>query len=536
MHTASAWSAQLPAHLVLEGESSADSFFARDLERRCGVELRVVKLAGLSKSEEGMVRERMARAASLRHANIVAIDAWGLTRDTLWTVSARRAGVPLSLWIEREKQLPFLEAVLVLTQLADALAQAHRAGVRGEVNVASVAWCDRQVQWSGVCSPRAHAPQGLDASANMFQFGALAYEILTGRSPDLTSKLEPVNRLRLHLPPGLARVVMRCLDSNPAARWPSMQPIQDLLAGMVTPPQGYRVHQLVEQGRFLLRKRDQRLVESIERFEGALAIDPRSVPAAAGLGQATALFAASGESQSTARAREAVAQALHTDPGDSDARLAEGLLRLAEFDADAAQRPLELAVSGNPRHAEARAWLAWLIAAREASNPRALVLAREASQADPASAHAADMLGRIAFAAGDTAVGISSARIAIELDPTWPRLRSLGLALAATGSFDEACVLLERGLAISNRHAHLLGAWGSVHAARGDSDTARAVWDELLARPRVQPTQLAQLAAWMGRVDEARAWIQRAQAERDAAWWFLQLRHSRADWPAQELR
>jgi tetratricopeptide (TPR) repeat protein len=519
---------------------------ARDLQRGCDVEIRAASIESASDSDKSQMHERLARAAVLRHAYLVPLEAWSSADNWLWTISPRRAGVSLRTWLDREGQLPFLETVMVLTQLAQVLNHAHREGIYwGTVSSSTMDWCEHQVRWSGLVEPgRAQAEPATDASDHVLQFGALSYEILTGRAPATSGKLEPVNRLRLHMPPGLARIVMRCLHGDPQSRWPSMEPILALLVGMVTPPPGYRAPQLVNQGRFLLRRRGASIAQALERFDSAAKLDPRCAGAFAGVAEAAALLRVFGEPEASAltvRARTAAARAREIEPRSCEAHVALGLLSLAEdFDASAALAHFERAVEQDPRNAEARAWFAWTIAASEGSSARALTQAREGVRSDPSSAHAADVLARIAFAAGDHDSGLAGARHAVDLDPAWPRLRSFGLALAATSHRDEAVEVLERARQSSNGHPHVLGALGCVLAARGELAGARAAWDELLIRrsspageANVQSTVLAQLAAWLGDDAGVQTWIDRAREDRDAAWWFLHLRDSPADWPAR---
>src|SRR5205823_3262902 len=70
-----------------------------------------------------------------------------------------------------------------------------------------------------------------DARADLFAFGAVLYESLTGRplfgngSPAqvlasiLRSEPEPLSRVVPHLPVALDRVVSRCLAKDPEKRW-----------------------------------------------------------------------------------------------------------------------------------------------------------------------------------------------------------------------------------------------------------------------------------------------------------------------------
>src|SRR5262249_25674703 len=74
--------------------------------------------------------------------------------------------------------------------------------------------------------------EGLDAPTAIYSRGAVAYSLLTGRPPfvgatavqtlaaHLHAPVEPPDRLRPGLPADLQAVVLRCLEKDPAGRYP----------------------------------------------------------------------------------------------------------------------------------------------------------------------------------------------------------------------------------------------------------------------------------------------------------------------------
>src|SRR4029453_6497120 len=78
---------------------------------------------------------------------------------------------------------------------------------------------------------QAAADPNVDARADLYAVGVVAFEILTGRPPftgvsrqqvlaaHMTASPEPVRRLRPGIAPSLEHAVMRCLEKRPADRW-----------------------------------------------------------------------------------------------------------------------------------------------------------------------------------------------------------------------------------------------------------------------------------------------------------------------------
>jgi len=85
----------------------------------------------------------------------------------------------------------------------------------------------------GYMSPEQAAGKPVDARSDVFAFGVVLYEMLTGARPfkgdrplDVIAALrlqvpEPVETKNPQVPPGLAAVVARCLSKPPDARYPS---------------------------------------------------------------------------------------------------------------------------------------------------------------------------------------------------------------------------------------------------------------------------------------------------------------------------
>ena len=93
-----------------------------------------------------------------------------------------------------------------------------------------------------------------------------------------------------------------------------------------------------------------------------------------------------------------------------------------------------------------------------------------------------------------------------------------GTARIALGRFEEGIATVEQVVALSRRAAFFLGLLGWAFAAAGRGGDARAVLEELRARPGEAPTAVpeAWLLAALGETDAAFEVLARAEDERQA--------------------
>ena len=90
-------------------------------------------------------------------------------------------------------------------------------------------------------SPEQAAGKPVDARTDVFSFGVLLYQMLTGRHPFLRgSQLETLSAIREGepeaptkvapgLPPEAERAILRCLHKEPSRRWQSMADLSAVL-------------------------------------------------------------------------------------------------------------------------------------------------------------------------------------------------------------------------------------------------------------------------------------------------------------------
>ncbi len=231
------------------------------LRRRVAVKVSTDPLEGSAE----VVREAQALAA-VRHPGLPIVHALGTHRGITYMVMERLYGVSLEADLDRLRraggQFPLEDALDVLIALADVLAHVHRAGMaHRDVKPANVMLCPhgrvvlldfgiavpeviaRDLRVCG--TPRYMAPEliagqvqtGRAHLLDIYAFGAVACELLTGRPPfDAPSIVEILDRHldgdmpdlagdRPDLPAELVAIVLGCLARDLDDRPPSIEAV-----------------------------------------------------------------------------------------------------------------------------------------------------------------------------------------------------------------------------------------------------------------------------------------------------------------------
>jgi eukaryotic-like serine/threonine-protein kinase len=216
--------------------------------------------------------------ASLQHPHIVPLLAAGGSADVLYYTMPFIEGEPLRTRLARDGELPVRDAVRILADVADALAYAHgrsivhrdikpdnvllsgKHSLVADFGVAKAVSQAKGGSQTGLTSvgvslgtPAYMAPEqaagdpNIDHRADIYAFGAMAYEMLTGRPPftslsphqmlaaHIADAVEPITDRRPSLPPALADLVMRCLEKNPSDRPQTAAEVQQVLEALATP-------------------------------------------------------------------------------------------------------------------------------------------------------------------------------------------------------------------------------------------------------------------------------------------------------------
>ncbi len=225
-------------------------------------------------------KREIALAARLQHPHVVPLltagDANGLPYFTMPLVE----GESLRVRIARQGELPLSEAMRLLREIASALAYAHDRGIVHrdikpdnvllsggsamitDFGVAKAISASSNSEGGNTTSmgvalgtpaymspEQASADPAVDHRADIYAFGVMAYELLTGQPPfsgrtpqgllaaHVTETPEFITRRRQAIPPALGSLVMRCLEKRAADR---PQTALDLMNGLdqLTTPSG----------------------------------------------------------------------------------------------------------------------------------------------------------------------------------------------------------------------------------------------------------------------------------------------------------
>lgn len=261
---------------------------ARDTRLQRDVAIKVLPEAFAHDPERRGRFQREAQAvAALSHPNIVAIFDVGVDGPTAYAVTELLSGETL-----RERlasaggtpDLPSRKAIEIAVQIARGLAAAHDRGlVHRDLKPENVFLCDDgqvKILDFGLARPGGAAPTGAaetvaaltdpgtvlgtvgymspeqvrglatDARTDVFAFGAVLYEMLSGRrafkgdtaADTLTAILKEdppeITGSRPDLSPGLDRIVRHCLEKNPAERFQSVRDIAFALDALSTSSTG----------------------------------------------------------------------------------------------------------------------------------------------------------------------------------------------------------------------------------------------------------------------------------------------------------
>lgn len=255
----------------------ATVYLARDQKHDRPVAIKVLR-HDLSHSlgPERFLRE-IRIVASLQHPHILGLIDSGEADGILYYVMPYVTGESLRTRLAREGELPLGEAVWILREIADAIAHAHgHQIIHRDIKPENVLFSARHalvadfgiaravteaatagpITATGIVvgSPAYMAPEQassdprMDHRADIYAFGVLAYEVLTGVPPftaptavqlvaaHMSRPPDPLARHRPGIPDALNDIVLRCLAKKPSDRFQRADEIVERLDALLTGP------------------------------------------------------------------------------------------------------------------------------------------------------------------------------------------------------------------------------------------------------------------------------------------------------------
>jgi TolB-like protein len=275
-------------------------------------------------------------------------------------------------------------------------------------------------------------------------------------------------------------------------------------------------YRLYLQGRFLVARRTQAAIATgIEYFRQAVGLDPEYALAWAALAYALAIEAAAGltkYAEGFGHAREAAERALALEPDLAEGHVALALVHNAyDWDWSGADASMRRAVELAPGKADVLLAATDVVATRGRLD-ESIALCRRAIALDPLNEHSHRNLGKFSLFAGSLEQAEAALKEALKLNPLGGMTCAvLGQVYLAQHRFPEALAAYEKE---SHDGFRLLGLSVAYHAL-GRKAPSSAALDQLSELP-VHAFLNAQGNAYLGNVDQAFEWLERAYTQRNA--------------------
>lgn len=236
-------------------------FLAREIALDRKVAIKLISPSFLEGSEAVERFKREARtAASLSHPGVIPIYGVRESDRALFFVMKYIQGRTLASILRSTGPLPVTLVRAILTSVANALDYAHRNGVihrdikpgnimvdiEGHVMVTDfgiakvldsqgLTLTGRTIGTPAYMSPESCAGREVTGASDQYALGVVGYELLAGRNPFLADSSvgimyahvheapQPIGELRPDCPPEMATAIMRMIDKDPSARFPTLK-------------------------------------------------------------------------------------------------------------------------------------------------------------------------------------------------------------------------------------------------------------------------------------------------------------------------
>jgi tRNA A-37 threonylcarbamoyl transferase component Bud32 len=233
-------------------------FLVRDVALKRSLAVKVLSPDMItSKTVLDRFRREAETVAQLSHPNIVPLYFIGQRDDLLYLAMQRIDGGSIADRLKREGKLPIDDAVRVASEVASALAHAHKRGVihrdikpanvlidaesgrslvtdfgiARTADASNLTATGMMLGTPAYLSPEQVTGEPSDHRVDIYALGVMTYEMLAGRLPfegatptaammkRLGGPPEPVNTLRPDVPPNVSDAIARALAADPAERF-----------------------------------------------------------------------------------------------------------------------------------------------------------------------------------------------------------------------------------------------------------------------------------------------------------------------------
>ena len=295
-------------------------------------------------------------------------------------------------------------------------------------------------------------------------------------------------------------------------------------------PRSVEAYEALLKGRTLLALRGRAILEAIECFKRAVALDGELVDAHAALGDGYDLLAVYGMAAPTTvvpLARASLERALALDPENADALATLGrIVDTFDFDYAGSRALFARALAQDPRNIRALVEDAIVVLQREApagEMAAAYGQMRRAREFDPLNTWAAGVQSMCLTANGLHDDAVRAAEDAVRIDPSaYTGHLALVSALSGARREIEALAAAETGLSLFHRGGRMLADCAAIHARLGNASAAETIHHELSSRAEagyVSWCEQGVVAASAGRGDLALSLVAKSIGAREP--WLL---------------